>query len=57
MLFNAKNIYIKKQYSIYIYIKYIMNLKKEKILKRENINKSIYIKNNILINTLFTVQN
>lgn len=57
MLFNAKNIYIKKQYSIYIYIKYILNLKKEKILKRENVNKSIYIKNNVLINTLFTVQN
>ena len=57
MLFNAKNIYIKKKYSIYIYIKYRMNIKKEKILKIENINKSIYIKNNVLINTLFTVQN
>jgi hypothetical protein len=34
-----------------------MNIKKEKILKIENINKNIYIKNNVLINTLFTVQN
>ncbi len=57
MLFYANNSYIKKKYSIYIYIKYIMNIKKEKILKIENINKNIYIKNNVLINTLFTVQN
>jgi hypothetical protein len=52
------NIYIyKKKYSIYIYLKYIMNINKEKILKIENVNKIIYIKNNALINTLFTIQN
>lgn len=57
MRFYKLNNYYVKKYSIYIYIKYIMNIQKEKILKIENIEKIIYIKNNTLVNMLFTVQN
>ena len=57
MRFYKLNNYYVKKYSIYIYIKYIMNIQKKKILKIENIEKIIYIKNNTLVNMLFTVQN
>lgn len=55
---NKKNLN-KKQYSLYFWYLYFLkiNIKKNKILKIKNINKYIYIKNNSLINTLFTVQN
>jgi hypothetical protein len=57
MRFFKLNNYNVKKYSIYIYINYIMNIQKEKILKIKNIEKMIYIKNNALINMLCTVQN
>lgn len=57
MRFLKLNNYNVKKYSIYIYINYIMNIQKEKILKIKNIEKMIYIKNNALINMLCTVQN